>query len=56
MGWWGQLLFSKEETQLKDYIKSLNDKEKAKFLKELDAKEVFVEMARKILKELDEEI
>lgn len=56
MGWWGQLLLSKEETQLKDYIKSLSESKKAKFIKEVEEKEAFVKMARKILKELDEEI
>lgn len=56
MGWWSQFLFSKEETQLKDYIKSLSESKKAKFIKEVEEKEAFVKMARKILKELDEEI
>lgn len=56
MGWWGQFLLSAEETQLRDYIKSLNEKEKAKFVKEVAEKEEFVKMAKKILKELDEEI
>lgn len=56
MGWWSIALFSKEETQLKDYVKSLNEKQKAKFIKEVEEKEAFVKMARKVLKEIDEEI
>lgn len=51
MGWWSVGLFSKEETQLRDYIKSLNEKQLAKFIKEVEEKEKFVVMAKKILKE-----
>ena len=54
MGWWGTFLFSKEETQLRDYIKSLNEKQLCKFVKEVEEKEKFVEMARKILSENEE--
>lgn len=51
MGWWSFGLFSTEETQLRDYIKSLDEKKLEKFKKELEEKEAFVKMAKKILKD-----
>ena len=54
MGWWSQLLFSTEETQLRDYIASLNEKGLEKFKKEISEKEEFVKLAKKILAENEE--
>lgn len=56
MGWIGIGLFSTEETQLKDYVASLNEKGLEKFKKEVAEKEEFVKLAKKVLKELNEKI